>query len=68
MNQGVAIIIGTTLIAAAIAVSHRYQIATAMLAPDYVLVWRVDNWTGEILYCDRGAVPGVGCEPAHIHR
>jgi hypothetical protein len=39
-----------------------------MLAPDYVAAWRVDNWTGEILYCDKGVVAGVGCTPVGVHR
>jgi len=38
MSQSIALLVGAALIAAAIAVSHRYQIASAMLAPDYVMV------------------------------
>jgi hypothetical protein len=68
MNQGLAVAIGAMLIAAAIALSHRYEIAPIMLAPDYVAAWRVDNWTGEILYCDKGNVAGVGCSPVWIRK
>lgn len=64
MNQGLAIVIGAALIAIAIAISHRYEIAVFALAPNYEGAWRVDNWTGQILYCDRGASADVACELA----
>jgi hypothetical protein len=68
MNQSLAIVIGAALLAAAIALSHRYEIKSVMLPPDYVAAWRVDNWAGELLYCDKGTVAGVGCSPVWIHR
>ena len=54
--------IGAFLIGAAIALSHRYEIAATALGQDYVSLWRVDNWTGEILYCDHGEA----CEVARV--
>ena len=59
------IIISAALVALAIATSHRYEISSVATGADYVGLWRVDNWTGEILYCDRGAT-GEACEQARI--
>lgn len=57
MNLSLAIVIGATLIAAAIALSHRYDLSS--VAPvscnatqQCVGAWRADNWTGEVAYCE----------------
>jgi hypothetical protein len=68
MTNATAIVIVGIAIAAAIAVSHRFQIAAVTLAPDYVAAWRLDNWTGAMLYCDKGVVAGVGCAPVQIRK
>jgi hypothetical protein len=68
MTNATAIVIAGIAIAAAIAVSHRFQITAVTLAPDYVAAWRIDNWTGGMLYCDKGVVAGVGCAPAQIRK
>jgi hypothetical protein len=65
MNWGWGIVLGALLIGAAIALSHRYEIAATALGQDYVSLWRVDNWTGEILYCDHGD-SGEACEVARV--
>lgn len=72
MNYSIAIIIGAALIAGAFAISHRYQIVTAALAPNYVVAWRLDNWTGDILYCDYAnpiQIPNaVSCGPLQMRK
>lgn len=54
MKRELALVIGAALIAAAIAVSHRYSMGVVNGADDYSSVWRVDQWTGKILTCDYG--------------
>lgn len=66
MNYRWSIVGGAALIAAAIAGSHRYEIASFTLSTGYAGLWRADNWTGEILFCDRGQNPETACEPARI--
>lgn len=59
------VVVGAALIAIAIAISHRFEISSVTGSGDYVGLWRVDNWTGEVLYCDKG-MSGEACEPARI--
>ena len=55
MNLGIALVIGAALIAAGIAVSHRYDLvahACGSAGGDCTRAWLVDQWTGRMLLCE----------------
>jgi hypothetical protein len=62
MSLGVPIIVAAALIGAALTISHRYAISAHACGADEgncSRVWRVDQWTGEILFC-QNKPPGIG--------
>lgn len=65
MKSGWGILIGAIAIAVAIGFTGRYRIAVIALPPNYVAAWRIDTWTGQVLYCDKGD-SGEACEPVRI--
>ena len=55
MSLGLPIVLAAALIAAGIAISHRYAIdahACAANNGNCSRVWRVDEWTGRMLFCE----------------
>ena len=68
MNVGWGIVAGAALIAGSIVISHRYEIDTFAGSSGYAALWRSDNLTGEILYCDRSATSGAACKPVEIYK
>jgi len=61
-----AVLLAALLIAVAVAFSHRYSLVAYSNSAQHESAWRVDNWTGQILYCDRGMSADVACEYAKI--
>jgi hypothetical protein len=51
MNTGWAVLIGALAIAAAAAISGRYQIIGPVGEPAHNTIWRVDTWTGKTWHC-----------------
>jgi hypothetical protein len=75
MNIGVSVVVGAAMIAGAIAVSHRFSLevhACSANNSNCSRAWRVDQWTGKIVFCQYlPAVPVVesfrpSCEEAVI--
>jgi hypothetical protein len=69
MNVGVAVVIGAALIAAAIAVSHRYAIRAHRVGCNSEQsacsgAWRVDQWTGGVQFCQYANTAGCFVVPA----
>jgi hypothetical protein len=54
MNTGMAIFLAAIIIASVFAVSHRYTVSIMGGANNYSVIWRVDQWTGDVLICDYG--------------
>jgi hypothetical protein len=60
MNIAIAIVLGALLIAAAVAVSHRYAIAgfSCNVTSDICShAWILDNWTGRVSLCEYAPSP-----------
>ena len=68
VNLGWGIVAGAALIAGSIAISHRYEIGTFAGTNGYAGLWRSDNLTGQILYCDRDQTSGAACKAAEIYK
>lgn len=68
MNIGWGIIVGGALLAASIAISHRYEMSSFASTGGYVGLWRADNLTGEILFCDKSDTAPAACKPATIYK
>ena len=68
MNAGWGIVVGAAVIACSVAISHRYEIGTFAGQSGYAALWRSDNLTGEILYCDRSDIANAACKPAEIYK
>jgi hypothetical protein len=56
--NALALVIGAALIAAAIAVSHRYSIVTHSCGDDCSRAWIVNQWTGRAIICDFKIIVG----------
>jgi len=55
MSVGAGLIIGAALVAGAIAISHRYEIQAhgcAANGGNCSRVWRIDQWTGDMMLCE----------------
>jgi len=50
MRIGIALLFGSVVISAALAVSHRYTVVAAS-GGDSAYAWRIDQWTGQITLC-----------------
>ncbi len=61
MKLGITLLIGTIIIAAALAISHRYTVAAAS-GGDAAYAWRIDQWTGNIILCKSDAYK-IWCMP-----
>ena len=61
MSPGIALLIGSVVIAAALAVSHRYTVAAAS-GGDAAYAWKIDQWTGQITLCKSDAYK-IWCMP-----
>jgi hypothetical protein len=68
VNVGWGIVAGAALIAGSISISHRYEIGTFAGSTGYAALWRSDNLTGEVLYCDRYQTSGTACKEAEIYK
>jgi hypothetical protein len=67
MNLGLALVIAAALMAAGFAVSHRYLIETHACSANNgncSRVWRVDQWTGRMMFCDYTPMGPGSLEPA----
>jgi hypothetical protein len=67
MNLGLAIVIAAALIGAGFAISHRYEIsahACTANSGNCSRVWRVDQWTGHMMFCEHVPQPPAALEPA----
>lgn len=65
MTNAVAIVFAGMVISIAIAFAGHYQVAATSVSPKYATFWRVNTWTGEVLYCDAGET-GIGCSAAQM--
>ena len=54
MRCVIAAAIAALIIAGAYALSHRYTVRAIGGADQYTSIWRVDQWTGNVVTCDYG--------------
>ena len=57
---GLALIVAAVLLAAAVAVSHRYAIQVTACSPSEEVcsrAWMVDQWTGVMSFCEYKGLP-----------
>jgi hypothetical protein len=67
INFALPIVVAAALIAAAIAISHRYEIRATACSPSETVcsrTWRVDQWTGAMSFCEYKGLPDCIAVPA----
>ena len=67
MNLGLSLVIAAALLAGGFAISHRYTIkahACSYNSGNCSRVWRVDQWTGRMTFCEHVPETVASLEPA----
>jgi len=66
MNLGVAIVVGAALIAATIAVSHRYVVVAHACGATCSRAWLINQWTGRMVMCEYDSTASANNIPGPI--